>query len=182
MSSKALWYLARGSGIVSLILLTLAVLAGIVTSTRWARARWPRFVVEGLHRNLSLMSTVFIAVHVASIVLDGYVPIRWTDAVVPFEAAYRPFWLGLGALSLDCFLAIAVTSILRVRIGHRVWRRIHWLAYGAWGLAVAHGLGIGSDRHQAWMLGINLGAIGAVVLAGAWRLAAVPARTKAALS
>jgi methionine sulfoxide reductase heme-binding subunit len=169
MNDKALWYLTRGSGIVSLILLTVAVLAGIVTSTRWVRPRWPRFVMEGLHRNVSLLSTVFVFVHIASAVLDGYVSIRWVDAVVPFRAAYKPLWLGLGALSLDVFLALAVTSLLRARLGYRTWRSVHWLAYGCWGLALVHGLGVGSDRKQAWMLVLDLLAVVAVTGATAWR-------------
>jgi methionine sulfoxide reductase heme-binding subunit len=169
VNAKALWYLTRGSGIVSLILLTLAVLAGIVTSSRWAKPRWPRFVLEGLHRNASLLSSVFVVVHIASAVLDGYVPISWADAIIPFGAAYKPLWLGLGALSLDAFLAIAVTSLLRARLGYRTWRSVHWLAYGCWGLALVHGLGAGSDRHQAWMLGLDVLAVGSVAVAAAWR-------------
>jgi methionine sulfoxide reductase heme-binding subunit len=171
VSSQALWYLTRGSGAVSLVLLTLALVLGILTSARWARDRWPRFVVDGLHRNLSLMSTVFVAVHIASAVIDGYVPIRWIDAVVPFDAVYRPLWLGLGALSLDVFIAVALTSLLRARLGHRVWRQVHWLAYGCWVLAFAHGLGAGSDRGQPWMLAINAVAAVSVAAALAWRMA-----------
>jgi len=176
MNAEALWYLTRGSGIVSLVLLTLAVLAGIVTSARWARPRWPRFVMEGLHRNVSLLSTVFVVVHIASAVLDGYVPIRWIDAIVPFEAAYKPLWLGLGALSLDAFLALAVTSLFRARLGYRTWRGVHWLAYGCWVLALVHGLGAGSDRDQAWMLGLDFVAVASVVAAAAWRLLPVVRR------
>src|SRR5439155_15449681 len=76
VSGKALWYLTRGSGAVSLVLLTLALVLGILTSARWVRERWPRFVVEGLHRNLALLAPVFVGIHIASAVVDGYVPIR----------------------------------------------------------------------------------------------------------
>ncbi len=179
MNVKALWYLTRGSGIVSLILLTLAVLAGIITTTRWSRARWPRFVVEGLHRNISLLSTVFVFVHIASAVLDGYVSIRWVDALLPFGASYQPVWLGLGALSLDAFLAIAITSLLRARLGYGAWRGVHWLAYGCWGLALVHGLGIGSDRHQAWMVALNVTSVAMVAAATAWRVATAVRRSTA---
>ncbi len=117
MSSKALWYLTRGSGAVSLVLLTVALVLGILMSARWVRDRWPRFVVEGLHRNIALLAPVFVGIHIASAVVDGYVPIRWIDAVVPFGAAYSPFWLGLGALALDVFAAVAITSLLRARLG-----------------------------------------------------------------
>ena len=33
---KAVWYLTRGSGAISLILLTVSVVLGITTSMRWA--------------------------------------------------------------------------------------------------------------------------------------------------
>ncbi len=168
MSGRALWYLTRGSGIVALILLTVAVLAGLLNAGRWARPRWPRFVVEGVHRNLSLLASVFLGVHIASAVIDGYVPIRWADAVIPFGSAYKPVLLGLGALAVDAFVAVAVTSVLRRRLGYRTWRSVHWLAYGCWGLALVHGFLIGSDRHQPWMLAIDLVSVTAVAGAAVW--------------
>lgn len=171
MNSQALWYLTRGSGVVSLLLLTAGVVVGITTSTRWAKARWPRFVVEGLHRNLSLAATIFLGVHIASSVVDTYVSIRWLDAIVPFGGRYKPMWLGLGALSFDIFVAVALTSLVREHLGYRSWRAVHWLAYACFGLAVAHSLGIGTDRHQTWMMAINLGCISLVALSVLWRLA-----------
>jgi predicted ferric reductase len=168
--------------VVALILLSAAVILGLVTRNRWASRRWPRFVVESLHRNVSLLSTVFMVIHIASSVVDKYVKIRWIDAVIPFGAAYKPFWLGMGALSLDMFLAVAVTSLVRVRLGYRVWRGVHWLAYACWGLAIVHNLGIGSDRHQTWLLAINLAAVTGVVAALAWRILAGGRQTRPAVA
>jgi len=169
-STPALWYLARGSGVVSLGLLTMTVVLGIATSARWATTNWPRFIVAGLHRNLSLLSVSFLALHVTTVVVDGYVPIRWLDTVVPFGSSYHPLWLGLGAIALDLLAAVLVTSLLRVRLGHRAWRAVHWAAYACWPLAVAHGLGIGSDHRQSWMLAVAVLTVGTVVAAAAWRL------------
>jgi predicted ferric reductase len=170
-STKALWYLTRGSGVVSLLLLTVSVVLGVTTAVRWATARWPRFIVEGLHKNASLLSVVFLVIHIVTAIADGYVPIRWIDAVLPFGSQYRPFWLGLGALAFDLTLAVIVTSLLRVRIGHRVWRAVHWMAYACWPVAVIHGLGTGSDSSQTWMLVVDAAAIAAVAAAVWWRLA-----------
>ena len=169
-TSKAVWYLMRGSGVVSLILLTVSLVLGITTAVRWATARWPRFVVEGLHKNASLLAVVFLGVHIVSAVVDGYVPIRWVDTVVPFASKYQPFWIGLGALAFDLLVAVVVTSLLRVRMGHRVWRATHWLAYACWPIAIVHGLGAGSDSGQPWMQVIDLVAVAAVVSAVCWRL------------
>jgi len=170
-ASKALWYLTRGTGVVSLVLLTLSLVLGILTAVRWEHREWPRWIVEGLHRNVSLLVVAFIGVHVATTVVDGFAPIGWLDAVVPFRSPYRPVWLGLGALSFDMLLALALTSIVRARLGHRLWRAVHWLAYACWPVALVHGLGTGSDARQTWMLGLVVVSVTAVLASVAWRVA-----------
>jgi len=171
---KAVWYLTRGTGTVSLLLLTVSVVLGVTTVMRWATTHWPRFVVAGLHKNVSLLAVAFLGVHIATAVLDGFAPIGWLDVVVPFGSAYQPLWLGLGALAVDLLLAVIVTSLLRVRLGQRTWRAVHWLAYACWPIAVLHGLGIGSDGGEPWMLAVDVIAVGAVTATVAWRLAVGP--------
>ena len=74
-AGTTLWYLSRGTGVVALLLLTGAVLLGMVESTRWAPRRWFKFSVVMLHRDISLLSLALIAIHVATIVVDGFAPI-----------------------------------------------------------------------------------------------------------
>ena len=168
---KALWYLTRGTGVVCLVLLTASVVLGVMTSVRWSAPGWPRYLVEGLHKNVSLLVVAFLGVHIATSVIDGFAPIGWIDAIVPFHSPYRPIWLGLGAVACDLLIALIVTSLLRVRLGYRVWRGIHWLAYGSWPIALVHGLGTGSDTRQSWMLLLDAAAVAAVALAVWWRVA-----------
>jgi methionine sulfoxide reductase heme-binding subunit len=174
VSSNALWYLMRGSGLVSLVLLTAVLVLGIATFRRWRPAGTPRFVTAMLHRTVSLLAVVFLAVHVITAVLDPYAVIRVAAVVVPFVGAKSTFWLGLGALSLDLVVALIVSSLLRAHIGARSWRTLHWVAYGAWPLALAHSFGEGTDAGALWfdLAGaLCVAAVGAAVL---WRL--VPAR------
>jgi len=170
MTGSLLWYVSRGTGLVSLVLLTLTVLGGILVRRGAAPARLPRFVVWGLHRNVALLSLVFLALHIITVVADSYVPINLGDAFVPFVSAYRPFWLGLGTVALDLLLAIVATSLLRARIGHRAWRAMHWAGYALWPTAVLHGFGAGSDVGHLWFLAVTLVCIGAVAGAVFWRL------------
>jgi sulfoxide reductase heme-binding subunit YedZ len=151
-SAHALWFLTRGTGLVSLLLVTASIVVGVAASLRVAGTATPRFVVAGLHRNLSLLTVAFIVVHVVTTILDAYAPIRVVDAVVPFISSYRPFWLGLGALAFDIIVALVITSLVRVRIGLRTWRGIHWLSYATFPIAAFHSLGTGSDAAQPWML------------------------------
>ncbi|MGO9029753.1 MAG: ferric reductase-like transmembrane domain-containing protein [Acidimicrobiales bacterium] len=175
--STAMWYLTRSTGLVSLVLLTSTVVLGMVASVGWTTERWPRFVSQAVHRNLSLLCLVLIAIHVVTTVADGYVPIGYVDAFVPFLTAYRPLWVGLGALALDLLLAVAVTSGLRRRIGANSWRSIHWLAYLCWPIALLHALGAGSDTRLSVAMLIEWLCVAAVVATGAWRLTTGRART-----
>lgn len=173
LGPSAYWYLARGTGAVSLVLLTASVVLGILGSVRFAAPRWPRFAIDTVHRDVSLLVLVVLALHVITSVLDGFAPISLLDGVVPFATPYRPLWMGLGTLAFDLLLAIAITSLVRRRLGYRAWRAIHWLAYASWPVAVLHGLGTGSDVKQWWMLGLTAACIVAVLLAVWARLAQV---------
>ena len=139
---------------------------------RWQSASWPRFLTAELHRNLALLSVIFLVIHIATAILDPFVDLGWLSTMVPFVSDYRPLWVGLGAISVDLFIAVLVTSLLRNLVGQRAWRAVHWLAYGAWPLAVVHGFGSGSDASAAWMLGIDAACLLAVGAALAWRVAA----------
>jgi hypothetical protein len=167
---SAYWYLTRGCGVVALLLLTTGVVLGVLTSTRWAAPRWPRFVVSGLHRNVTLLALAFVCVHVLTTILDGYAPIGLRDAVIPFVSRYRPLWLGFGAVAFDLLLAIIATSLLRARLGYRTWRIVHWLAYASWPVALVHALGTGSDARTGWFGLLALASVLAVVLAVLWRV------------
>jgi hypothetical protein len=167
LSPSAYWYLARGTGAVALVLLTASVVIGIVGSVRVVTARWPRFAIDAVHRDVSLLVVVVLVIHIVTSVLDGFAPITLLDGVIPFVSPYRPLWLGLGTLAFDLLIAIAVTSLVRRRLGYRAWRAVHWLAYASWPVAVLHGLGTGSDVKQWWMLALTVICIVAV-LAAVW--------------
>jgi methionine sulfoxide reductase heme-binding subunit len=159
------WYLTRSTGAVGLVLLTAAVALGVVDVRRWSTPRWPRFVIDSLHRSVSLLAMVFLGLHVLTSVLDSFASISLIDAVVPFAGSYRPFWLGLGAIAFDLLLAVTITSLLRQRIGYASWRAVHWLTYASWPIALLHGLGTGSDVKSAWLLTLSIACLVVVLTA-----------------
>jgi predicted ferric reductase len=122
-------------------------------------------VLDSLHRNVSLLALAFLLAHILTAVLDSFAPISLSDAIVPFGSSYRPFWLGLGAVSFDLLLAVAATSMVRRRLGYGAWRATHWLAYACWPIALLHGLGTGSDVKSTWLLALSIACLGIVALA-----------------
>jgi methionine sulfoxide reductase heme-binding subunit len=172
----ALWYASRATGVVSLLLLSLVVMLGMLVNRQGRLPGLPSFAVTGLHRSLSLLAVLFVAVHVATAVIDPYVSIGLAAVVIPFVSAYEPFWLGLGAVALDLVAVLVVTSLLRARIPRRFWRGIHWLAYAAWPVALAHGFGASPDLRSGGLRALAIGCALAVGAAGLWRLAGVTRR------
>jgi predicted ferric reductase len=170
-SSTPLWYITRATGLVALVLLTASMALGLLASVRYASRGWPRFVTAGLHRNASVLACAFTCVHIITTLADSFVPIRLQDVVIPFISAYRPVWLGLGAIAFDLMLALTVTSLIRTRLSYRIWRLVHWAAYLCWPIAVLHGLGTSSDTPVRWVLLLTLGCVAVVAGLLGWRLA-----------
>jgi sulfoxide reductase heme-binding subunit YedZ len=169
--TDALWYFGRGSGVISLVLLTVVVTLGITARSGRTPFDLPRFAVSLLHRNAALTAVVFLAGHVLSLLFDPYAQLRVFDLVLPFAGNYRPFWQGLGTLALDLIAAIVITSLLRHRIGARAWRLVHRLAYLCWPIALLHGLGTGTDNGTWWLWAVTMTCAATVGAAVAWRLA-----------
>jgi methionine sulfoxide reductase heme-binding subunit len=165
-----LWYTTRATGVIALVLLTATVALGVAGTTRLETRAMPQLVRSGLHRNLSLLAVAFVVIHVVTTVLDPYAAIGFTAAVIPFTSAYRPLWLSLGTIAFDMLLALVLSSLIRSRLSYRAWRKVHWLAYACWPVALWHGLGTGTDSRLSWLLSLDAACALVVVAAVCWRL------------
>jgi methionine sulfoxide reductase heme-binding subunit len=168
--NEALWALGRGTGVVALVMFTVAMVLGIASRSGRPLPGLGRFGVSDLHRTASLTGVGLVAVHLTSLLFDPFAQLRLVDLVLPFLASYRPFWLGLGTLAVDTLAVVAVVSLLRVRVGPRVFRAVHWATYALWPVALTHALGSGTDRGTLWLRAVAAGCVLAVVVAVGWRL------------
>ncbi|UFS60132.1 ferric reductase-like transmembrane domain-containing protein [Subtercola endophyticus] len=168
----ALWAIGRGTGVVGLVALTLAVLLGILTRSGRPLPGLPRFSITLVHRNLSLVACVFVLIHIVSLFFDSFAQLTLLDFVVPFFGSFLPFWQGLGTVAVDLLIAVTVTALLRNRIGLRAFRLVHWLTYAMWPIALAHAIGNGTDGTSPWFLWLAGISTLAVVAALAWRVSA----------
>jgi predicted ferric reductase len=171
-SSTALWYASRATGVVALLLMTAVLLLGLLVTRQGRLPGLPRFAVSGLHRNLSLIAVVFVALHVLTAVMDSYVHIPLTSAIVPLAAPYERLWLGLGAVSFDITIAVIVTSLLRRHLSRRLWRGVHLLAYASWPVAWLHSITSSTDMRHGGLFYLAVACAAVVVIGACWRLAA----------
>lgn len=160
-----LWEIARATGLIAVVVYTLTAAWGILLAGRGIQQ--PKGALE-LHRSLQTLGLIAIVTHVIALLLDSYAKVEWT-AVLGIDS--RP-GIVLGAIALWLAIALPLSFALRQRkrVSFRVWRYVHYLAYGFWGAAVAHGLWVGTDTHSpAVLAGYGL-AIALVVGATCWRL------------
>jgi methionine sulfoxide reductase heme-binding subunit len=148
-----LWNISRALGLAALLLMGVVLALGALHNTslsRLAGQALPRFVLVALHRNLSLITVVFVALHVVTVLVTPYLPLHWYHVVVPGTASFNPWPVGLGAVALDLLLAVVISSSLRRFLSKRVWLVVHWTSYVCFPVAVAHAVANASFRGGTW--------------------------------
>jgi ferredoxin-NADP reductase len=150
------WYVTRSSAILAWILMTLAVVWGIVLSTRIFRKVDNPSWLQDLHRYFGGLSLVMIGVHIVSLMLDGWLHFTPLQALVPFQASYRtiPVALGIGAFYL--LVIVYGSSLFRNRLPPRFWKFLHYFNYGAVVLIGFHAGLTGTDVGQWWYFAVSV--------------------------
>ena len=145
----------------TLILLSVAVALGVV---RAAHPAFQPLLVEGVHRNLTLLAIAFAALHVVAAVADPYAQLSVLDAVVPLLSAYRTTWMAFGIVSGYLFAIVLISSWPVRRLGRVAWQWLHRVAYVGWVVAVVHSLGTGSDVRNPVFLALTMAAVVGVLV------------------
>lgn len=167
--TSALWDLSRGAGVAALVAFTVSLVLGIVTRSGRDALGLGRFGLADVHRTAALTGVGLVAVHLVTLLFDPYAQLRLVDLVLPFLGSYRPLWLGLGTLAVDLLGVVTVVSLLRHRVGPRVFKAVHWATYALWPIALVHALGTGTDAATLWLDGIAVACVAAVASAVVWR-------------
>jgi len=162
-----IWYLARGAGISSFAMLSLATAAGALTSGRGCSIE-RRLVVQYVHRSAALTGLALLVLHIVTILADRFAGVGAAGALLPLASGYRPMAVSFGVLSMYLLVAATVTGLLRSRFARsaaasRRWRGIHLAGYAAWAAAAWHFYTAGTDASQWWAR--------LVLLAGIWAVA-----------
>lgn len=141
------WYVARSSGIVAWSLVFATVVWGLLLATRTkvlGRRPSPAWMLS-LHRYLGGLTVAFVAVHVGSVLVDGYTSFGITDVLVPFTGSWHPAAVAWGIVGMYLLAAIEITSLMRHRMSKRSWRAVHLLSYFLFATTTVHLLAAGTD-------------------------------------
>ena len=71
--------------------------------------------------------------------------------------------LPAGQRAEQLLTALALTNRYRKRLPHRLWRRLHYLNFAVWLLALVHGVTAGTDTFAPWALALYAGSVWLIV-------------------
>jgi sulfoxide reductase heme-binding subunit YedZ len=144
---------------------TIVVVWGILLAGRALRPAAPQ---ADLHRALSSLVLLLVAVHVGTLLANPHAHVG-VGSLLGLGVS-----LGVlaGVMTLWLLLFLPLTFRLRQsrRMGYALWRRLHYLGYAVWILAFVHGVTTGSDG-EPWALALYGLASASVAGAACWRYA-----------
>lgn len=126
------WAVSRASGIAAFAVLSLAMVMGLLVSTKAGDGLFSRPFAFEMHQFLSVVSLVLMAVHAGSLLFDGFLRFTSLSLVVPFIAPYRPFAVGLGVIAAWLAAITTASFWFRSRIGQKRWRTLHYATFLAY--------------------------------------------------
>jgi len=176
--TSAFWYMARSGGIVAYLLLWLSTVWGLTLSTKITAGLIPAPVAYGLHEFLSIGAVLFTVIHAAVLLGDEYIRFNLLHLTIPFIAPYEPLWTGLGVIALYVTAILTISFYFRKKIGQKLWRKMHYLAFAGYALALLHGLMTGTDSVAGGFKLMYLGTGFSVLFLTYFRLFTLKIKTK----
>lgn len=164
------WVVARVAGLTALTALSLSLLTGVALRTGVLDWLGSNRLLRSLHEYTTILWMPVGAVHIGALLLDQTARIRPLDLAVPFLVPYGGLAIGLGTISFQLFLLVAVTGLLRRRMESQAWQWLHRLSYLAYGLLFVHSLLAGSDAGDPVVAALTWSTAGLLALLTAARV------------
>jgi predicted ferric reductase len=130
-------------GLVAVGIFTAQILLGLLVSVGYNPVRqWPRRRVKlfRLHNWLGYIGLATALCHPLVLLTSRATGFRLFDVFVPLWSPVQPLPNTLGAVALYLVLFVVLTSYFRARFAHHNWKLLHYTAYAAAGVFLAHGL------------------------------------------
>jgi len=150
--SPLTWYLSRASGLMLYVTLWLTVVLGLGMTTHLFDRFINRHMSLSLHQFLTQVSFGFLGLHLASLAADPYVNFTPSDLFVPLHSGLDEPWTAAGILSMYVLILTGLPLAISRFTGYRAWRILHYLTFPLYVMALAHGIGSGTDDANRWVM------------------------------
>jgi DMSO/TMAO reductase YedYZ heme-binding membrane subunit len=135
--------LSAYAGLGAVTLAAVNLLIGLLMAVRYSPVKyWPhrRFNLFYAHRITAYATITLTLIHPLILLFVRRVPFRLLDILLPIRSPLQPVQNTLGAIALYLLVIVVVTSLYRLSIGRKWWKRAHLLVYPAAVLLFIHGV------------------------------------------
>ncbi|ALF58804.1 hypothetical protein [Psychrobacter urativorans] len=150
-TDKNFWYLSRASGFIAYTLFWLAVVFGLLLSTRLGK-HFNAARVFALHQYLSLIAVGFAAFHAGVLLADNFLNLNLWQVLLPFGFQTERVGVALGQLGFWLLFICAFSFYIKKYIGQSAWRWLHFLTFFAYMFISIHVFMVGSDSRALPLL------------------------------
>lgn len=141
------WELSRGAGLTSFVLLTISMITGILHSFKFINKK-VKTHSHIVHQYTGWFGILLGLTHGLVLLFNQDESLSLKEIFIPFSSHIESVGLGLGILSLYVTLLVFITSDFMKQVGKKLWRKIHYLSFPAYILALIHGLMLGPDIQE----------------------------------
>jgi sulfoxide reductase heme-binding subunit YedZ len=145
MDDLVFWLLARVTGLSAFAALSLSVLSGEALRTSVFDFLASNRAIRKLHDFTTALWIPLGAAHCIALVFDRTARVGWLDLVMPFGVEYGSWQIGLGTISLDIFVVVTLTSLIRRSMSNGLWQWIHRASYAGFVALFFHAASSGTD-------------------------------------
>jgi len=150
------WNVTRGAAITAYILLFISMIAGISYKMPLIPKRYNQTVLA-THEATGWFALLFGMVHGIVLFFEKkYTSYTLLNILVPFTVKHNAISLCLGIFAFYGLLLLILSTDFIKKIGKRVWKTIHFLAFPAFYSSLFHGIFIGSDSESPIMLSLYI--------------------------
>ena len=171
-TDKHFWYLSRASSVIAYTLFWLAVIFGLLLSTRLGK-RFNAARVFVLHQYLSLIAVGFAAFHAGILLADNFLNLNLWQVLMPFGFQTERVGVALGQLGFWFLFICAFSFYIKQYIGQSAWRWLHFLTFMAYMFISIHVFMVGSDSRALPLLLFYAGSQTIVFLLITYRIIAL---------
>ncbi len=145
------WLASRSAGVVAVLCVGASVILGLMMANNLPRRPGAKARLRPLHESIALAGMVALAVHGITLLGDPWLKPGLSGISLPFASPYRPLFTGIGVIAGYGVFLLGLSFYARRQIGAQRWRSIHRFTVLAYGLALIHVLGAGTDSGQLWL-------------------------------
>jgi predicted ferric reductase len=165
------WYAVRALGFLGYLVISASVLYGLLLSTKILDSLAHRPVSFALHKDLSIVGLILLALHATLLLGDETFSFSLKEILVPLASPYSPLSVGIGQLAFYATAIVTASFYVRRHIGQSAWRLVHYATFLAFIGGTVHGIFSGSDSGTPWAFWVYLVPSATAVFLSTYRVA-----------